>query len=478
MHRYQFVSKDWKPAIDYIKNGNKTVLTPNWAVRFKDDLKIKRKTQIFYQDKKIIPSEQVEKFLRKKLYDKKADIAFGRDSAFYSLSKECVGVGRRKIMDFLRAQKSRNQTLGAVAEPKVKSGKKLKDDGIHCETDLIFVKTNDVNRMNSKVAKLMDKSLNYISCTVHKATGLVRAKLVQAPADWKNHEDIKLKGSTLVTKIVKQQLQEIATALGSNLKKVHLTLDAGTEYNRKALKKVLKSVTVVPMGPNVEAKNARVQTALFRILKNRQCDNIAEGVRKAQDQLNNCYSKIQKKSPNEAASDPKEARKKYNSTRKSYVQGDNRGELNVGDHVRLLIKKPKAGIGYKTYKNQTWSQEVYTILSKTKKQPAKYRLSNKKYYTIDKLMKSKPVDKESEKIIKDRKADDDKEEEKSDLQRLEEKAKHDIKIDKKSAEGGRSIRRRGNKPLQARLRQVKLNKLLRKRQKELNPDTDSDPDYE
>ena len=112
MHRYKFYAKDWKYAIDFLKNGNKTVYTPNWAVRFKDDLKLKGK-QIYFQDKKIIPSEQVEKFLRKKMYDKKADISFGRDSAFYTLSKECVGVGRRKIMDFLRGQKSRNQTLAA-----------------------------------------------------------------------------------------------------------------------------------------------------------------------------------------------------------------------------------------------------------------------------------------------------------------------------------------------------------------------------
>lgn len=124
MHRYRFVKKDWKPAIDFLKNGNKTVETPNWALRFKDDLKVKGKSQIYYKDKKIIPAEQVDKFIRSKLYDKKADICFGRDSAFYSLSKECIGVGRRKIMDFLRAQKSRNQTLAAVAKPKVKSGKK------------------------------------------------------------------------------------------------------------------------------------------------------------------------------------------------------------------------------------------------------------------------------------------------------------------------------------------------------------------
>lgn len=324
--------------------------------------------------------------------------------------------------------------------------------------------------MNTRIGRAMKKELSYISCTVHKATGLVRAKFVKAPNDFKSHEDIKLKGQKIITPIVKQQLQEIATVLGTSLKNVHLTLDGGTEYDRTALKKVLKSVTVVPMGPNVEAKNARVQTALFRILKNRQCNTISEGVKKAQDQLNNCYSKIQKKSPNEAAINPKEARKKYNSTRKSYIQGDKRNELNVGDHVRLLIKKPKAGIDFKSYKGQTWSKEIYTILSKTKKQPAKYRLSNKKYYTIDKLLKTKPVDQESEQIIKDRKQDDEKEDEKFDLQRMEEQKQHEQKKKKEVAVGGRrKTRRRGNNTLQARMA-----KLKRQQEKELYGEEDED----
>ena len=110
MPRYKFYSKDWKPAIDFLKNGNKTIYTPTWAERYREDLKVKGK-QIYYQDKKIIPTEQVDKFLRKKLYDKKADISFGRDSAFYSLKKECVGVTRRKLMNWLRGQKSRNQKI-------------------------------------------------------------------------------------------------------------------------------------------------------------------------------------------------------------------------------------------------------------------------------------------------------------------------------------------------------------------------------
>ena len=420
INRYTFREKDWPAAIEYIKKGIKTVDTPNWSVKFKDNLKLKGK-QIYYDNKKIIPTEQVEKFLRNKIYDKSATIPFGRDSAHYKLKSEVVGVPRRRIMEFIRAQKSLGQVRSAVAQPKVKSGKKLK--GVVLETDLVFLKREDVKKMNTRIGNSLEKELSYICVTVEKNTGLVQCTYIKAPKGYKSHEEIKLKGSKIVTPIVKKHIQYFAKALKTNAKQIHLELDKGGEFNRKELAKILKSVKVVPMGSSVEKKNQTIQRNLFRILKNRQAKTISEAVTKSQNMANNTFNKIQKKTPLEAADiGIKAALNNYNKTRKTYVQGDKRGELKIGDHVRILIKKPKAGIDFKSYKDMTYTSEVYAITSKTKKKPAKYRV-NKKYYTIDKLLKSAPRDKESEKLIKDRKV----EEVQEDIDEREKQAEDDEK---------------------------------------------------
>ena len=76
--------------------------------------------------------------------------------------------------------------------------------------------------------------------------------------------------------------------------------------------------------------------------------------------------------------------------------------MNVGDRVRILVKKAKEGIAYKTYKNLTWSKSVYKITQKTKTAvPAKYRV-NRTWYLIDSIVLSAEVDKDSELLLASR----------------------------------------------------------------------------
>ena len=278
MHRYKFLERDFPAAIAYIKKGTKTVDTPTWALKFKSDLTTSNKN-IFYQKKEIIPKEKVNTYLRKRIYDKSAVVPFGRDSAFYLLKSEVVGVGRRPIMEFLRSQKSLGQVRPAVAQPKQKSGEKLK--GYVLETDLVFLKRQDVRKMNSRIADSMEKELSYICVTVEKTTGLTQCTFIKAPKEYKSEEDIKLKGSKIVTPIVKKHIKYFAKTLKQNEKSLIMRMDAGGEFDRKELAKVLKSVKVVPMGPSVENRNQTAQRNLFRILKNRQAETIEEAVEKA-----------------------------------------------------------------------------------------------------------------------------------------------------------------------------------------------------
>ena len=58
MNRYKFTTEGIKSAIKFLKNESET--GPNWAVRYKADLKVKG-SDVFYKDKKIITKEQVGK---------------------------------------------------------------------------------------------------------------------------------------------------------------------------------------------------------------------------------------------------------------------------------------------------------------------------------------------------------------------------------------------------------------------------------
>ena len=238
MQRFKYHQKDWPAAISYIKKGKKTIDTPTWCIKFKDDLSVKGKTIYYKVKQQLVPREKVTAFLRKKIYDKSATVPFGRDSAFHILKQQSIGVGRRAVMDFLRAQKSLGQVRPAVAAPKQKSGKKLK--GYVCEVDLVFLKAQDVKKMNTRIGNSLEKELSYICVMVEKTTGLTQCNFIKAPKSWKHHTEIKLKGQKIVMPIVKKQLAAIAKALKVQEKDIVVEMDKGGEFSKKQLEKIAK----------------------------------------------------------------------------------------------------------------------------------------------------------------------------------------------------------------------------------------------
>ena len=75
--------------------------------------------------------------------------------------------------------------------------------------------------------------------------------------------------------------------------------------------------------------------------------------------------------------------------------------LQTGDYVRILVKDKKAGIGYKSYKSETFSSKVFQITAETKNIPKKFRV-NKKWRVSQHLLKSKPVDIVSQELVRER----------------------------------------------------------------------------
>ena len=104
MFRYKFPEADLKSAVKYLKTKKGRLQQKPWVLKYESDLKVKD-GKIRYKDKEIIASENIDDYLRRRVCSKAADINTSRDSAFYQLSKEVVGVSRRAIMEFFRKQK-------------------------------------------------------------------------------------------------------------------------------------------------------------------------------------------------------------------------------------------------------------------------------------------------------------------------------------------------------------------------------------
>ena len=387
MDRFKFTELSIKKAIQFLKN--KKGKPSAWVTKFKDDLSVKG-GKIFFKDREVVPREKVSDLLRNELYKKNGDIPSGRDSAFHLLKQRYIGCSRRAVMEFIRSQKPLGEIKAALNKPKQSSGEKLKNYVF--ETDLIFLKKNDLENANKKFIRDEIPSLSYFLSTVEKVTGLCRIEYVLN------------KEAAVVTPKVIKQCKEMAKLLNTTTKKCDIRMDRGGEFSLKDLSKHFKEAKHVNSGVSVENKNSQFQANFFKIIRQRKAVTIDDAMKQAQKLLNNTYNRIHKKTSNELVdrSDEKEDLKEYNTKRKSFIAGDKRNPFEVGQYVRILIKDKKPGIDYKKYKNKTYSQAVYIIKKTTKKAvPRKYYVKGKWWLQSD-LLKSAPRDEKSIQLVKER----------------------------------------------------------------------------
>jgi hypothetical protein len=393
LSRFTIRKSDFPKAIKYLsKEGAFKKDTPSWVVKNKDKLQVVN-GKVRYNDLEIVPSENLDAYLRKILFDQNSKIPASRDGMFHLLKSKVANVSRRKIMNFLRGQSVVIKGKPSVPVPKL-GGRPLKTHEI--EFDLVFLKKRDVVNANKYFDNDItldgkdNNGLTYIVSVVEKASGLTRIGFSSS------------KESAKVTPIVIRLMKEIAKSLKLNLKtEITASSDKGTEFSQKDIEKVVKSYKRVPTGPSVEKKNSDLQRVLFQRLRARAGKDIHKLLQSTEHILNNNFNKITKMTANEASKEEKNVvLKKYNKKR---TEGEDGKQLNVGDYVRirkLKVQKDKQ-LDYKSYKNQLWSKKVYRIGAKTKKKPAKYRVG-KRWLLTGMLMLVRPTDEVSEGIIKHR----------------------------------------------------------------------------
>lgn len=336
MNRYKIKEVDFIAAIKYLKTGNGEIDAPNWAIKNKKHLTIKKK-KIFFKGLEIIPEEKVDMYLRNALYTRGENLTpFGRDSGYHSIKKKASNITRRRLMKFLRAQKTLGSTRPSLPKVKVSSGEKLKK--LTLGTDLVFVRKNDLVKALPSLENEVEKFETYILTTVEKNSGLVQLAYLQNKSE--------------TASALEKQIKWFAKQFGVKPSDFQLRSDKGSEYPMKRLKKLVPDYKFVSSEVSTERKNRQIQQSLFRILKNRMADSVEEAVRKSQNMANDTYNKVHKKTPNECLKlKNSEIIKMYNSKRKTYKKGDTRLDFEVGQHVRIQAdKKVRSGIGYKSYK--------------------------------------------------------------------------------------------------------------------------------
>ena len=392
MNRYKVKQADFEKAKKYLAGKAFKNKTPSWAVKFKDRLTVK-KGKVLFDGLEIIPQEDADSYLRKLLYEGDT-IPMSRDSAFHHIKKTAVGLSRRYIMDWLRGQRVNEE--GRAAPSGYKKGKGGKPISNYVfEFDLVFVRRPDLENVQKRFKKLDQDVLpkeSYIISVVEKSTGLTSLGYT------------KTKLAKVVTPKVIKQIKNMCKILKVDPKKVTTASDSGGEFHVPSILKIVKSHKIEKLAPSIEQKNRSIQKQMFNVLRARKTFDLQDAIKKAQVLVNNSYNANNKKTPLESAEMAESTTVgNYNKARKKGLPGR---KLKTGDWVRLLVKDKKAGVGFKSYKNQTFSKEVFQITAETKKIPKKFRV-NKKWRLSQHLLKSRPVDQISEKLIRERDAKQD-----------------------------------------------------------------------
>lgn len=395
MNRYKVSKADYPNAKKYLEGTAFKKDTKSWAIKFKDDLKFKNK-KLYYKDLLVIPQEDVDSYLRDQVYNKESDLPLSRDGGFHLIKKRVTGITRARFMKFLKAQSAVESTKNANRKAKVMSGPKMKK--YHFECDLVFVRKPDFIKIHRKFEDTIKQHETYIVSVVEKVTGLTRLGYVY------------VKEQNVVTPIVIKFIKSICNQLGINPKDYKGSSDSGGEFSKEKLGRVLAGWDFVKLGSSIEKKNQTIQSRLFQLARMRRSYKIENLLKQVEKIENNNLNTIQKKTPNELADEQKEEKEKeteqvatYNKKRKQHI-GGNTTKFKVGDYVRiqLLYGKDKSGVGFKSYKAETWSKRIYKIIQATKNaKPPKFRV-NRKWMLADRLSLTEPQDEISEKLIQDR----------------------------------------------------------------------------
>ncbi len=388
MNRYKVLKSTYPIVKKYLKNAKsvKTTELPTYARKFKKQLSFKGNI-LYINDKQVIPVEDVDTFLRNEFYDSKSTVPLSRDGGYHALKQRIAGITRARLMTFLKSQPASVSTQDDIAKPR-RSGQ-VKRKAYHIETDLVFIRKPDLVKISDEFDRTVAKKETYIVSTVEAVTGLTRLDYIL--------------NKSKAMPVVLKHIKSISKQLGVPLNQFTGASDKG-EVKMDVIKQYIPKWKFVSMGPRVEQNNSVIQKHVFRIARQGRGYDVKDLIKQAEAIQNNNFNRVLKRTPNESADivkkDSKSVLAAFNKTRKSEITSV-KTQFAVGDLVRLQIIKKK-GIGFKSYKNETFSKAIYKITAKTKTSvPPKYRV-NGKWITANTMLKTESPDQTSIELVSKR----------------------------------------------------------------------------
>ena len=376
VNRYKFNEATVAQAVKFLKGTGKR--QPAFLKKFKGTLK---EGKLHLDGKRVIPKEKVETYLRDRIY--KGATPLSRDSAFYAIHMDTVGVSRKQIDLFLKKQRIIRETDDQQPAVRKKGRRVLKKGQLHL--DLVEIKFDDLPF--TPTDKDIDQSTNkgYILGMVDALTSLAYFK-------WHPH-----KTQSQVTPIVRGAVSWFERKLKTNKSKFTIYSDKGREFSFPTYEKWGIKTIQLARSPIIEAKNAFFQRTLFRLAKMENTRNLKQLITQATDIMNNTISKVSKHTPLEnLAEKTGSVAEKYNKVRAKAGKSRLRDIIPGTDKVRINLVGPKKGLDHKAYKGKTWSKKIYSV---SKKRGVRY-LVDKKYYHRGDLKITSDYDAKSEGMLK------------------------------------------------------------------------------
>ena len=358
---------------------------------------------MFLEDKEVVPKEQIDKYLREKIYDGTTPMT--RDAAYHWLMKNTAGLSRANIERFLKKQRIIRETDNANPTTK-RPARRVNTKG-RLHVDLVEIKFKDLpfdpivpkrtgwNKLSLEEKAEGDEEGDIVKGYFFGCVDSITSLAYYEWAAFKSHK--------IITPIAKKCFHFFSKQLSIPMNKLTVKSDMGAEFSWNTWRKWGVKPFTVRSDPFIEGKNSHFQRVLYRIAKTNKTRDLAKLAKLAQTQMNRTQSSLTKQTPiDNAKSGTKDLATKYNKKRgkDSGVKLRRRPLVPGEDRVRvqLLFKKDQK-VGFKAYKGATWSKRRYIVQTK---RGNRYKVNNKMYHR-DELRLTEEYDTESESLVESRK---------------------------------------------------------------------------
>ena len=403
MNRFQYPRESVDKAIKFLKT--KKGAQPNFLKKFPEDFSVKQ-GKLYAGERRVVPNEERDDFLREAIYGKKAEYPFGRDSAFAIIKNEVLNVSKRDIEAFLNKQGPLVHRRSRPPKQKREHLRQIRKPGI-LSVDLAHIKAQDFVRVLGEeaydymgaVGKRGYQQDRYFVNAVDLLTGYLLTEVNPGKEAWPTW----MKMQKIIDRYEKQfgiKVRQIEVDKGKEFyghkgdeKKNIKPLDIQAELKKRDIRLIRKRTNAV-----VEQKNAHMQRVFWAIVEQRRA-GFLESAKQAVKISNRTKNRRTGLTPEEALKKIAQGGKVNQKTPKAGPT-ERKKAFAAGTKVRALKKGRAKGddLGYKAYKGAHYGAVVSIDKVKFIGVYPKYKVGAR-WVWGDELIRARPQDTKAHNLI-------------------------------------------------------------------------------